>query len=176
MSPEQAQGLAVDPRSDIFSLGSILYEAVTGERAFRGETSAATLAAILKEEPAELANPSGRIPPGLERIVKQCLEKRPEHRFHSAHDLGLALEAVSGASGTRTVATPVAPRKRLGVLVLAAALLAATTAAFFMGKKGGRNTRAKLAAAHVPSWDRRKGPILGGRQLRLLQRTLGREA
>ena len=144
MSPEQAQGLSVDHRSDVFSFGSILYEAITGERAFHGDTPAAVLAAIAKDEPSELAIPSGRIPPGLEHVLRRCLEKRPEHRFHSAHDLGLALEAVSGASGARGAAPPVGARRGFGAVVLATALLAATAGAYLMGRNA--------APTPVPTW------------------------
>jgi len=105
MSPEQVRGHEADHRSDIFSFGSILYEMLAGQRAFRRETMAETMTAILKEEPPDITETNSKVPAQLERIVRRCLEKKPERRFHSAHDLGFALEAVSApsASGMQTV-------------------------------------------------------------------------
>jgi serine/threonine protein kinase/tetratricopeptide (TPR) repeat protein len=100
MSPEQVRGEAVDHRSDIFSFGAVLFEMLSGRRAFRGASAAETMNAILKQDPPELSEPGGAISPGLARIVYRCLEKRAGNRFHSAHDLALALEAASsGLSG-----------------------------------------------------------------------------
>ncbi len=99
MSPEQVRGQAVDHCSDIFSLGSVLYEMLAGRRAFRGQTSVETMHAILREEPAELSTLDSTLAPALERIVRHCLEKRPEERFQSAGDLAFDLEALSQISG-----------------------------------------------------------------------------
>ena len=98
MSPEQVKGRAVDHRSDIFSFGAILYEMLSGRRAFHGESAAETMSAILKEDPMDLSETNQRISPALERLVNHCLEKNPEERFHSASDLAFALEALSGSS------------------------------------------------------------------------------
>ena len=95
MSPEQVRGQKVDARSDIFTFGSILFEMVSGQRAFRGETTADTMSAILKEDPPELAAVAKEIPPAFDRIVHRCLEKVPERRFRSAQDLAFSLEAIS---------------------------------------------------------------------------------
>lgn len=84
MSPGQVRGQAVDPRSDIFSLGVVLYEMLAGARPFGGATSQDTLAAILNAEPADLPTTERAIPPALERVVRRCLEKQPEQRFQSA--------------------------------------------------------------------------------------------
>ena len=110
MSPEQVRGHATDYRSDIFSFGAILYEMVTGRRAFRRETMAETMSAILKEEPDEPTETNPNISLSLERIIRRCLEKKPERRFQSTSDLGFALEALSttsssGASRTQTALT-----------------------------------------------------------------------
>jgi Tol biopolymer transport system component len=123
MSPEQVRGEAVDPRADIFSFGAVLYEMLSGRRAFRGSTPAETLAAILNEDPPEVSGTARRIPPGLARIVHRCLEKRPGDRFHSAHDLTLALEAVSSGASRPSWLPVVRRRPLLGagaLLVLAA--------------------------------------------------------
>jgi hypothetical protein len=96
MSPEQVKGSAADHRSDIFAFGSVLYEMLSGRRPFSGQTDAEVMTAILKEDPPELAKPD--VPDGLERVVRRCIEKRPEERFQSARDIAFALEAVSGAS------------------------------------------------------------------------------
>ena len=96
MSPEQVQGRRADPRSDVFSLGAVLYEMLSGRRAFRGASAVETMAAILKEEPPELAAIRPDISPALDRVVGRCLEKRPEDRFQSARDLAFALEAIRG--------------------------------------------------------------------------------
>jgi Tol biopolymer transport system component len=109
MSPEQVRGEPADHRSDIFSFGCVLYEMLSGKRAFRGDTSVETMSAILKEEPGELSTPDGPLPPALERIVRHCLEKNPEERFQSARDLAFDLESVSHAS---TVAGPKPAAKR----------------------------------------------------------------
>ncbi|HVE65893.1 MAG TPA: protein kinase, partial [Thermoanaerobaculia bacterium] len=99
MSPEQVRGKPADARSDIFSFGAILYEMLSGKRAFHGDSAADTMSAILREDPPDLSATNVDVPPGLDRIVRHCLEKSPEQRFHSAHDLAFDLEALSTASG-----------------------------------------------------------------------------
>src|SRR5436190_2855475 len=98
MSPEQLRGKPADHRSDIFSFGAILYEMLSGKRAFRGGSMAETVSAILREDPPDLSETSKTISPALERLVQHCLEKNPEERFHSARDLAFALESRSGAA------------------------------------------------------------------------------
>ena len=100
MSPEQVRGKPADQRSDIFAFGAILYEMISGKRAFHGETSADTMTAILKEETPELSETARNVPPALERIVRHCLEKNPTQRFQSATDLAFGLEALTEVSGT----------------------------------------------------------------------------
>jgi hypothetical protein len=99
MSPEQVRGQATDARSDIFSLGAILYEMLSGKRAFRGDSAVETMSAILNADPPDLSATNRNVAPGLERIVRHCLEKSPEERFHAARDLAFDLEALSSGSG-----------------------------------------------------------------------------
>ena len=113
MSPEQVRGDPADHRSDIFAFGSVFHEMLSGERPFRGETTAEVMTAILKQDSPELANRD--IPPGLERVLRRCLEKRPEERFQSARDIGFALEAASGARSIER------PRAWLGPIAAALA-------------------------------------------------------
>jgi serine/threonine protein kinase len=98
MSPEQLKGQRADHRSDIFSFGAILYEMLSGKRAFRGESMAETMSAILREDPPDLSETNKTVSPGLERVVHHCLEKNPEERFHSARDLAFAIESLSGGA------------------------------------------------------------------------------
>src|SRR5262245_6037828 len=95
MSPEQVRGQETDHRADIFAFGVILYEMLSGERPFRGASIIEMMNAILKEEPPELGETNAKISPQLEKIVRRCLEKKPERRFQSANDLGFALEALT---------------------------------------------------------------------------------
>jgi eukaryotic-like serine/threonine-protein kinase len=104
MSPEQVRGKAVDHRTDIFAFGAILYEMLTGTRAFHRSTSAETMTAILNDEPPAISQLVQSIPLGLQRVVNRCLEKSPEQRFHSASDLAFALEALSESGSTPAVA------------------------------------------------------------------------
>ena len=133
MSPEQVRGKAADKRSDLFAFGTILYEMLSGQRAFRGDTAADTITAILSKEPPDLAQTNKEIHPGLDRIVRHCLEKNPEERFESARDVAFDLEALSGVSTPSGAATATAfpqTRRRGLALPLAAALsLAAGLAA-----------------------------------------------
>ena len=108
MSPEQLKGQSVDHRSDIFSLGAILYEMLSGKRAFRGDSMAETMSAILREDPPDLSETNKLVSPALERVVRHCLEKNPAERFHSARDLAFAIESLSGSaiSSGQTVTMP----------------------------------------------------------------------
>jgi serine/threonine protein kinase/Tol biopolymer transport system component len=103
MSPEQIRGKTLDHRTDIFAFGTILYEMVTGKQPFRKSTSAETMTAILNEEPPLISQITPTAPPGMQRVVHRCLEKDPEQRFQSSHDLAFALEAALSDS---TLTTP----------------------------------------------------------------------
>jgi len=128
MSPEQLRGKPVDHRSDIFSFGAILYELVSGRRAFRGETEVDTMTAVLREEPAGANLDEAAIPAGYQDIIRHCLEKEPENRFQSAKDLVFALQTLSGSSPVKAVAVPKpAPRITSALPWVLAALLAVAT-------------------------------------------------
>jgi len=103
MAPEQVRGEVSDGRADLFALGSILHEMLTGKRAFRKPTSAETMSAILNEEPASISQLAPSVPPALQKVVHRCLEKAPQQRFHSASDLAFALEALSDSGSGPTV-------------------------------------------------------------------------
>jgi Tol biopolymer transport system component len=145
MAPEQVRGRKADARSDIFSFGAILFEMLSGRRAFHGDSAADTMSAILKEDPPDLSVTNQAISPGLERIVRHCLEKNPEQRFHSAHDLAFDLEALSGVSGAAAAAPAAAARslRTSTVLLVSGAVLlalAAAAAGLFAGRMS-RSTR-----------------------------------
>jgi TolB-like protein/Tfp pilus assembly protein PilF len=110
MSPEQVKGLPVDHRSDIFSFGTILYELLSGKKAFKRDTNAETMAAIMRDEPPELSESGRNISPALDRLVKHCLEKNRDHRFQSARDIAFNLLEQSSPtvpSGAREIAPPI---------------------------------------------------------------------
>jgi eukaryotic-like serine/threonine-protein kinase len=110
MSPEQVRGRTVDHRSDLFSVGLVLYEIVSGKRAFQADSSVETLMAVLRDDPPRLSSFGREIPAGLEELVTHCLEKSPEERFQSARDLAFALHVLEReASAARTPAPVAAP-------------------------------------------------------------------
>jgi len=129
MAPEQVRGEAADPRTDIFALGAVLYEMLTGVRAFRRDTAAETMTAVLKEDPPELSSRGHAISAALERIVRRCLEKNPEQRFQSARDLSFALGALSGSDSSAATRLAAAAPRRSSFLWLAALLALALVAA-----------------------------------------------
>jgi Tol biopolymer transport system component len=138
MSPEQVRGKAADPRSDLFSFGAILYEMLSGKRAFLGDTPADTMSAILKEDPPELSERARSVPPGLERIVHHCLEKNPAERFQSAHDIAFDLQLLSGQtpSAARTAAISTGNLRRWSLrIAVTAAILAALLVGYFAGAR-----------------------------------------
>ncbi len=141
MAPEQVRGKPADARSDIFAFGAILYEMLSGKRAFQGDSAADTMSAILREDPPDLSVTNQNISPGLERVLRHCLEKNPEQRFQSARDLAFDLEALSGVSAPRgTTAAGFAPIRARRVLPLAIAgvvVAGALAGAYFLGKRQG---------------------------------------
>ena len=125
MAPEQVRGEPADTRTDIFSFGAVLYEMLSGVRAFRRDTAVETMTAVLREDPPELADPVRSVSPALDRIVRRCLEKSPEQRFQSARDLSFALSALSGteASGAARAAAVAAAPGRMAILFGAAGVV-----------------------------------------------------
>jgi serine/threonine protein kinase/Tol biopolymer transport system component len=131
MSPEQVRAGVVDHRTDIFSLGAILYEMLSGRRAFKGSSSVDTMHAILHDDPPELSGTAPHVTPALERVVQHCLEKNPEERFQSARDLAFDLEVISGASGSAPaiVRTPERKWRRAAIVSTAVAATIGVAAA-----------------------------------------------
>jgi TolB-like protein/Tfp pilus assembly protein PilF len=119
MAPEQLRGEPADQRSDLFAFGAVLYEMLSGKRAFSGPTPLDTLHAILRQEPPDLSRVATDVSPGLERIVRRCLEKNPAERFQSARDLGFALTESGSSPGLEegTVAAAAAPKRKRLLLV-----------------------------------------------------------
>ncbi len=120
MSPEQVRGAEVEAPGDIFSFGSVLYEMVTGHRPFERRTVADTMAAILRDDPPELADSGKNVPPELKQVITHCLEKNPAERFQSARDLAFALKTISSGSGTSRFAPTHWPVRFRAVLIVAA--------------------------------------------------------
>src|SRR5713226_6129613 len=130
MSPEQAEGKKVDARSDIFSFGSVLYEMMTGTRAFHGDSKLSTLSAILKEEPKPVNSLVPDVARDLEKIISHCLRKDPGRRFQHMDDLRVALLDLKDESDSGKLSNPLAivPKTRRRVLAWRAGLLAVLAA------------------------------------------------
>jgi eukaryotic-like serine/threonine-protein kinase len=146
MSPEQVRGEASDARSDIFSFGAVLYEMLTGKRAFKRNTSAETMTAVLREEPPELNDTGWQGPLGLQRILTRCLEKNVERRFQSASDLAFAIESLSGTSSAKSVAQPQLQARRawLPWAFASLALVAVAAAAWSLGRSSTTKPQPKF--------------------------------
>ena len=145
MSPEQVRGEAVDGRSDVFSVGTILYEMLSGRQAFVRETSAETMTAILKEEPQQIV--SADLSPELARIVSRCLEKSRETRFQSARDLAFALESLSGDKAAGLSGSTVAWRRWRTAAAVGAVMLSLAAAAGNWLARGAAPTTVNFATA-----------------------------
>jgi len=147
MAPEQVRGELADPRTDIFAFGAVLYEMASGKRAFRRETTAETMTAVLKEDPPELSDPVHPVSPAMDRIVRRCLEKSPEQRFQSAKDLSFALSALSGTDSSAARRVTSSPRK-LPLLLwasVAAALLLAIGITWLIARRPAPTQRMQFA-------------------------------
>ena len=164
MAPEQVRGLEADARSDIFAVGAILYEMLSGERAFKAATAADTMIAILKEDPPDLTETRRDIPPALERIVRHCLEKNPEERFRSAHDVAFALENVSHISQSSVTikAAGESPWLKLWKPILGVLALGAIVAGALLAWRATRQT--SLPTFHRLTFER--GMITSARFMR----------
>jgi eukaryotic-like serine/threonine-protein kinase len=150
MAPEQVRGEAADPRTDIFSFGTLLYEMLSGTRAFRRDTAAETMTAVLKDDLPEFLEAGRPISPTLDRIVRRCLEKSPEQRFQSARDLSFALSALSGTeTGTTRAAVATTPR-RVSILPWVAAALAlaiVSAATWFIARRPQPTARMEFSVS-----------------------------
>ena len=187
MSPEQLRSKPADHRSDIFSFGAILYEMLSGKRAFRGESSADTISAILREDPPDLTDTNKTVSPALERVVNHCLEKNPEERFHSARDLAFAIEALSGSmriSGAATADLSTLPDKRrlreLLPWIMAGALLISTIvlAVLYFQRTPANEQPVRFAVAMPENVSEISHPLVSpdGRTLAFLGTTEGKRS
>ena len=154
MSPEQITGAAADSRSDLFAVGCILYEMVSGRRAFDRPSAAETMAAILRDEPKDLAETPAAVPPALISVIRRCLEKNPGERFQSAADLGFALQGLSGSSAS-SPSPPATHGSRFAIVVAAVVALVAVAALWlalshrFSFARSGIKTLAVLPMTNV---------------------------
>jgi tRNA A-37 threonylcarbamoyl transferase component Bud32/Tol biopolymer transport system component len=168
MSPEQAEGKRLDPRTDIFSFGSLLYEMVTGRRAFPGETRMSMLSAVLCKEPEPLDAAAIRAPRELEILIQRCLRKEPEKRWQSMADLKVALDEIldglkSGASGSAVVARPEPAAVPAKVGLTRRGWIPAALGGAAAGAIGGTYLERRLAHSDPPSFQRltfRRGDIV----------------
>ena len=147
MAPEQVRGELVDARTDIFALGAVLYEMLSGERVFWRDTTAETMAAVLKEDLPELSDPGHPVSPALDRIVRRCMEKSPDQRFQSAKDLSFALSEVSGTDSSGAARLAEGPH-RVPVLLwtsIAVALAVVAGATWFLAGRPAVQARMQFA-------------------------------
>jgi Tol biopolymer transport system component len=147
MAPEQVRGQAADARSDLFALGCVLYEMLSGGPAFQRDSSVETMTAILKEEPPDLAALKPDLPAWLAVLVRHCLEKRPEDRFQSARDLAFDLQTAAGASTAAMTPPPAlrpALRRRWAMPVAGVVLLTAVGGAAYLTGRALERRRAPL--------------------------------
>jgi len=147
MAPEQVRGEPADPRTDIFAFGAVLYEMLAGKRAFRRDTPAETMTAVLKEDPPEFSDLGRSVSPALDRIVRRCLEKNPEQRFQSAKDLSFALSALSGtdASGAARAAKAQRRMPLLAWLAIAAAVIVVAAGLWLFPRRPAATRRLQFA-------------------------------
>ncbi len=148
MAPEQVRGDSVDARTDIFAFGAVLYEMLSGRRAFHRDTTAETMTAVLKEDTPELADASHPISPALDRTVRRCLEKSPAQRFQSARDLSFALGTLSGTdtSGAARAAAATPRRFSIGLwLGIALAVVAVAAVTWFLARRPVATGRMQFA-------------------------------
>jgi len=160
MSPEQAEGKKVDARSDIFSLGSVLYEMATGQKAFQGASKMSTLSAILHQEPKPVGTITPAIPPDLEKLISRCLRKDPLRRWQNMSDLKVALDELKEDSDSgRLQAAPAAAKRvwpmRLAVIVVAVAVLVAA-GWYWIRRQRVARPEATLAAVPLTSYPGRE--------------------
>ena len=152
MSPEQVKGKTVDFRSDIFSFGSVFYEMVTGKRAFHRNSGVETMNAILNDEPVDVIDVRPSIPPAVDRILRHCLEKEPQHRFQSSRDLAFDLATLSSVSDSSTRRTTSAVSRSLRKILLASGvtvLLIAATAFLLWPEKPVRYEQLTFRRGYV---------------------------
>jgi eukaryotic-like serine/threonine-protein kinase len=152
MAPEQVRGQPADARTDIFAFGAVLYEMLSGLRAFRRDTPAESMTAVLKEDPGEISDATHPVSPALDRIVRRCLEKSPEQRFQSARDLSFALSALSGTDASGFARASDAPRRvslRLWIPV-AIAMIAVAAVSWFIARLPATPTARLEFAIPVP--------------------------
>ena len=152
MSPEQLRGLAVDHRSDIFSFGAILYELLSGKKAFKRDTASDTIAAVLKEEPPELTQTGRNISPALDHVVRHCLEKDRDDRFQSAKDVAFALSEASSTTTAVTSGVHVVSPEKTGAkkwMIAAAVVVALAAAGLLLWKKKPGGTPSAGGARRV---------------------------
>ncbi len=153
MAPEQAQGAAVDHRADIFALGTLLYEAITGRPAFQGETMRTILAAIVASDPVPVAEVRPDVPPALDHLIARCLQKSPAERWQSAHDVAEELRWIAQGSGSGTRAVPRVRWRRNAVLAaaIATALIAVVWGLYVTAKNRGQELPKIAMSIELPA-------------------------
>jgi serine/threonine protein kinase/TolB-like protein len=161
MSPEQVRGEPTYSPSDIFSLGCVLYEMVTGHRSFVRQTAEDTMEAILNEDPPEISDWGKAIPKQFDRIIMRCLEKNQEERFQSARDLAFSLRTVVSGSRLSRVFYNVS-RRRLGVWIVLGVVLIGLIMGYLLFEQSTRNSKAANTIAVLPFVNEGEGPTQEG--------------